>query len=216
MRDRLLVYGATGYTGGLLAALACERGLAPIVAGRSRAKVEAVAARLGTEARVASVDDAAALAEMLHDVACVISSAGPFATTARQMFEACCVTGAHYLDVTGEIDVFALAESFDARARRAGVMLLPGIGFDVVPSDCLAAHVAAKVGTPRAVRIGLAAGGTPTHGCRAGASPAPSTSARDRCPASACRWATWSRRRARPAPATSRSTCAAAPRCGSA
>jgi short subunit dehydrogenase-like uncharacterized protein len=164
MRDRLLVYGATGYTGGLLAALACERGLAPIVAGRSRAKVEAVAARLGTEARVASVDDAAALAEMLHDVACVISSAGPFATTARQMFEACCVTGAHYLDVTGEIDVFALAESFDARARRAGVMLLPGIGFDVVPSDCLAAHVAAKAGTPRAVRIGLAAGGTPTHG----------------------------------------------------
>jgi short subunit dehydrogenase-like uncharacterized protein len=164
MRDRLLVYGATGYTGGLLADLAKQRGLAPIVAGRSRAKVEAVAARLGLEARAASVDDAAQLAEMLRDVACVISSAGPFARTARQMFDACIAAGAHYLDVTGEIDVFALAEATDARARKAGVMLLPGIGFDVVPSDCLAAHVAARTGEPRVVRIALAAGGTPTHG----------------------------------------------------
>jgi short subunit dehydrogenase-like uncharacterized protein len=164
MGDRLLVYGATGYTGGLLAALAKERGLAPIVAGRSRAKVEAVAARLGVEARVASVDDAAALAELLRDVACVISSAGPFAMTARQMFEACLATHTHYLDVTGEIDVFELAASYGERARQAGVMLLPGIGFDVVPSDCLAAHVAARVPQPRSVRIALAAGGTPTHG----------------------------------------------------
>jgi short subunit dehydrogenase-like uncharacterized protein len=164
MRDRLLVYGATGYTGRLLAELAKQRGLAPIVAGRSRAKLEAVATRLGLEARVASVDDAAALAEMLRDVACVISSAGPFAQTARQMFDACITAGAHYLDVSGEIDVFASAEAADARARSAGVMLLPGIGFDVVPSDCLAAHVAARTGEPRVVRIALAAGGTPTHG----------------------------------------------------
>jgi len=164
MAERLLVYGATGYTGGLLAALAKERGLAPIVAGRSRAKVEAVAARLGVPARVASVDDPAALAEMLRGVACVISSAGPFASTARQMFEACLATGTHYLDVTGEIDVFELAASYGERALRAGVMILPGIGFDVVPSDCLSAHVSAKVGAPRTVRIALAAGGTPTHG----------------------------------------------------
>jgi short subunit dehydrogenase-like uncharacterized protein len=164
MAGRLLVYGATGYTGGLLAALAQERGLAPIVAGRSRAKVEAVAARLGVEARVAAVDDAASLREMLRGVACVISSAGPFAGTARQMFDACLAARAHYLDVTGEIDVFALGAAYGERALRAGVMLLPGIGFDVVPSDCLAAHVAARVGEPRVVRIALAAGGTPTHG----------------------------------------------------
>jgi short subunit dehydrogenase-like uncharacterized protein len=164
MGDRLLIYGATGYTGGLLAALAQERGLAPIVAGRTRSRVETVAARLGVEARVASVDDAGALAEMLRDVAVVISSAGPFVRTARPMFEACLRTGTHYLDVTGEIDVFALAASYDERAREAGVMLLPGIGFDVVPSDCLAAHVAARVAAPQTVRIALAAGGTPTHG----------------------------------------------------
>ena len=88
MGDRLLVYGATGYTGGLLAALAKERGLAPIVAGRSAAKVEAIAQRLGVQARVASVDDGPALREMFRDVGCVISSAGPFSKTARQMFEA--------------------------------------------------------------------------------------------------------------------------------
>jgi short subunit dehydrogenase-like uncharacterized protein len=164
MRDRLVVYGATGYTGGLLAALAKERGLAPIVAGRSRAKVEAVAARLGLEARLAAVDDPAALGALLRDAGCVISSAGPFSKTARQMFDACLASGTHYLDVTGEVDVFALAESYDARAKQAGVMLLPGIGFDVVPSDCLAAHVAARVGRTERVRIALAAGGTPTHG----------------------------------------------------
>jgi short subunit dehydrogenase-like uncharacterized protein len=164
MGERLLVYGATGYTGGLLAALAAERGLRPIVAGRSRQKVEALAARLGVEARVAGVDDPAALAALLRDVGCVLSSAGPFSKTARAMFEACLAARAHYLDVTGEIDVFALAASYDARAKGAGVMLLPGIGFDVVPSDCLAAHVAARVGRPRVVRIALEAGGTPTHG----------------------------------------------------
>jgi short subunit dehydrogenase-like uncharacterized protein len=160
----LLVYGATGYSGRLLATHATERGLAPIVAGRNADRVKALGARLRVEARVAAIDDAPALRAMLEGVGCVLHAAGPFSATARQMFEACLAARVHYLDITGEIPVFELAESLGARAREAGVMLMPGVGFDVVPSDCLAAHVAARVPEPHTLRIAIDALGTPTRG----------------------------------------------------
>jgi short subunit dehydrogenase-like uncharacterized protein len=164
MAGRLLIYGATGYTGKLFAAHAAARGLAPIVAGRSAHKVKEIAAQHGLEARVASLDDAGAVRSMLDGVACVLHAAGPFSATARPMLDACLAARAHYLDVTGEIPVFELCESFGARAREAGVMLMPGVGFDVVPSDCLAAHVAARVPEPHTLRIAIDAMGTPTRG----------------------------------------------------
>jgi len=161
---RLLIYGATGYSGKLLASHAAERGLAPIVAGRSAEKVNALAAQLGLEARTAALDDAPALRAMLAGVGCVLHAAGPFSATARQMLEACLAERAHYLDITGEIPVFELCESLAVRARELGVMLMPGVGFDVVPSDCLAAHVAARVPEPQTLRIAIDALGTPTRG----------------------------------------------------
>ncbi len=165
MPDRLLIYGATGYTGKLLARRAVERGLAPIIAGRHGQKVKALASALGAEARAFPLDDVAALSEGLRDVRCVLHAAGPYSATARPMLDACLERGAHYLDVTGDVSIFELAESLDARARAAGVMLLPGVGFDVVPSDCLAVHVASRVARPRRLRIGLGhAGGTATRG----------------------------------------------------
>jgi len=164
MTGRLLIYGATGYSGKLLAEHAAQRGLAPIVAGRSAPRVNALAAQLGLEARVAAIDDAAALRALLGGVACVLHAAGPFSATARQMLEACFATRTHYLDITGEIPVFELCESLGARARELAVMLMPGVGFDVVPSDCLAAHVAARVPEPQTLRIAIDALGTPTRG----------------------------------------------------
>jgi short subunit dehydrogenase-like uncharacterized protein len=163
-KSALLVYGATGYSGRLLATHAAERGLAPIVAGRRAARVEALAAKLGSEARVAAIDDAPALRKLLGGVACVLHAAGPFSATARQMLEACLDARVHYLDITGEVPVFERCESLAARARERGVMLLPGVGFDVVPSDCLAAHVAARVPEPTTLRIAIDALGTPTRG----------------------------------------------------
>jgi short subunit dehydrogenase-like uncharacterized protein len=163
-KPALLIYGATGYSGRLLATHAAERGLAPIVAGRSAEKVKELAARLGVEARVASLDDAPALRAMLDGVGCVLHAAGPFSATARQMLDACLAARAHYLDITGEIPVFERCESLSARAREVNVMLLPGVGFDVVPSDCLAAHVAARVPEPHTLRIAIDALGTPTRG----------------------------------------------------
>lgn len=165
MAGRILVYGATGYSGRLLATHAAASGLAPIVAGRSADKVRALAAKLGAEARVAAIDDASALRALLEGVSCVLHAAGPFSATARQMLEACLEARAHYLDITGELPVFELCESLSIRARERGVMLMPGVGFDVVPSDCLAAHVAARVPEPHTLRIAIdAMFATPSRG----------------------------------------------------
>jgi short subunit dehydrogenase-like uncharacterized protein len=160
----LMVYGATGYTGKLLVAHAAARGLAPIAAGRNAERVKQIGAAHGCEVRVAPLDDARALRAALDGVAVVLHAAGPFSATARPMLEACLDARAHYLDVTGEVPVFELCASLAGRARERGVMLLPGVGFDVVPSDCLGAHVAARIPEPRWLRIAIDALGTPTRG----------------------------------------------------
>ncbi len=90
--------------------------------------------------------------------------AGPFSATAGPMARACVNAGVHYLDITGEIDVFEELHGLDDRARAAGSVLLPGAGFDVVPTDCMAALLAEAL--PGASRLDLAfmAGGGPSPG----------------------------------------------------
>jgi short subunit dehydrogenase-like uncharacterized protein len=149
-----LLYGATGYTGELIARRAVAMGMRPVLAGRSAGGGRRLAEELGVEHRVAPLDDAAALGAALRGQPMVLHCAGPFAVTARPMVDACLREGAHYLDITGEMGVFEALARRGAEAEAAGVMLLPGTGFDVVPSDCLAAHVAARV--PGATRLTLA------------------------------------------------------------
>ncbi|MCM2269589.1 MAG: saccharopine dehydrogenase NADP-binding domain-containing protein [Thermoanaerobaculia bacterium] len=151
---RLLVYGANGYTGELVAREATRRGLEPLLAGRDAAKVGALAAELGCDWRAFPLDDAAALSRGLAGVAAVLHCAGPFSRTSRPMVDACLAAGAHYLDITGEIAVFEAIFRRGDEAGRAGVALLPGVGFDVVPSDALAAELAR--GLPGAVALDLA------------------------------------------------------------
>ena len=136
---RFLIYGANGYTGDLIAREAARRGLTPVLAGRSAASIDRLATELGCEARIADLGDPAALARMLTGIDAVLHCAGPFSSTAAPMMRACFAAGAHYLDVTGEIDVFEAAKMLDADARNAGVTLCPGVGFDVVATDCVAA-----------------------------------------------------------------------------
>lgn len=149
-----LLYGASGYTGEIIAREAVQRGLKPILAGRTREAVEKLAAELGLEARVFALDDPATIEAGLHDCRVVLHCAGPFAHTFRPMLEACLRTQTHYLDITGEISVFELAASHDALAKLAGIMLLPGVGFDVAPTDCLAAQLKAQL--PTATQLALA------------------------------------------------------------
>ena len=150
----LLIYGANGYTGELTARAAAQRGMTPILAGRKGAAIGALADELALPQRVFDLADAGAVDAALADVTAVLHCAGPFARTAKPMADGCLRNGVHYLDITGEIQVFeALAARHD-EARAAGVMLLPGAGFDVVPTDCLAAHLARRL--PSATRLTLA------------------------------------------------------------
>ncbi len=151
---RWLLYGATGYTGRLIARMAVQRGLRPTLGGRNPGKVGVLAAELGLESRVAALEDPAAVDAMLSGVTLVLHCAGPFIHTFRPMVEACLRTGTHYLDITGEYPVFEALAARDGEARAAGIMVLPGAGFDVVPSDCLGAHVARRL--PGAQRLALA------------------------------------------------------------
>jgi short subunit dehydrogenase-like uncharacterized protein len=137
-RDAWLVYGANGYTGELIAREAVRRGLRPVLAGRSRAPLEKLARELGLEYRAFALDEPGLLRRSIADARLVLHCAGPFSATARPMMEACIHAGAHYLDITGEIDVFELAQSLGESARAAGVVLCPGVGFDVVPTDSVA------------------------------------------------------------------------------
>ena len=153
MSSGLLIYGANGYTGELIARAAAAAGLAPVLAGRSAAPVEALARELGCESRVFGLDDATAIAASLAGCRVVIHCAGPFSATAGPMMAACLAAHAHYTDITGEIDVFELGFSQDAAARKAGIVVCPGVGFDVVPTDCIALTL--KQALPDATHLAL-------------------------------------------------------------
>ncbi len=149
-----LLYGATGYTGALTARMSVQQGLRPLLAGRNREKVEALAGELGLPWRAFGLDDKLALQSALSEVAVVLHCAGPYSQTYPPMVEACLRTGTHYLDLTGEMAEHEALAARDAEAKAAGVMVLPSVGFDVVPSDCLAVHVAGRL--PSATHLALA------------------------------------------------------------
>lgn len=153
MTERWLLYGANGYTGELIAREAVARGMRPVLAGRSKHKIEKLAAELGCPSAVFELEDHTALVRALTGVTAVLHCAGPFSSTARSMMQACLATHVHYLDITGEIDVFELAHSVDDKAHRAGVVLCPGVGFDVVPTDSVAAKL--KEALPDATHLTL-------------------------------------------------------------
>ncbi|MDP1539089.1 MAG: saccharopine dehydrogenase NADP-binding domain-containing protein [Moraxellaceae bacterium] len=135
-----MIYGANGYTGELIAREAARRGLFPILAGRNKQKLHELANELGLPYRTFPLTQAAEVHESLIDIGLVLHCAGPFSVTAEPMQEACLTVGAHYLDITGEISVFELTHSRvqSARARKKGIVLCSGVGFDVIPTDCVA------------------------------------------------------------------------------
>jgi short subunit dehydrogenase-like uncharacterized protein len=156
MPPRILIYGATGYTGRLVATEAAKRDVNLVLAGRDPERLKAVADPLGADVAAIELGEASRLRVLLDGVDAVLHVAGPFSHTARPMVDACLSTGTHYLDVTGEIDVFEAIARRGGEAEEAGVVLLPGVGFDVVPSDCLAMHTAEKVDEPMRLRLAIA------------------------------------------------------------
>lgn len=165
MKAAVLVYGAYGYTARLVAQLAASKGIPLLLAGRDAGKTAAVAGEFGHEYRAFGLEDPDSLRAGLAGVEAVLHCAGPFSQTSAPMVDACLEVGVPYLDVTGEISVFEALAARDAEARARGVALLPGVGFDVVPSDCLAAHLHRRL--PGASALTLAfhgVGGGMSHG----------------------------------------------------
>jgi short subunit dehydrogenase-like uncharacterized protein len=158
MTSPFLLYGSYGYTGALIADLAVTLGMSPILSGRDSIRLKAQAETLGLDYKPVSLEDRPALEAVLGEVPLVLNCAGPFSRTFQPMLEACLKLGRHYLDITGEIKVFEALARHDAQARQVGVMLLPGIGFDVVPSDCLGMHLKQRL--PDATQLTIAIKGS--------------------------------------------------------
>ena len=159
-----MLYGANGYTGRLAAREAVRRGSSPVLAGRNGDAVAALAQELGMPYQVFGLDDPQSVREALEGVKAVLHCAGPFSATSAPMVDACLATGTHYLDITGEISVFEAVHARHQEARRRDVVLLPGAGFDVVPTDCMAARLVEALPAATSLKLAFDAGGGPSPG----------------------------------------------------
>ena len=161
----ILLYGANGYTGNLIARMAADYNIAPILAGRTEESIKPLAEELNLSYRIADLNDISQLDKALAGISVVLHAAGPFRFTAKPMIEACIRNRAHYLDITGEIMVYEMAKKYSAQATEKGVMLMPGVGFDVVPTDCIALTLKKKMPDASYLKLGFAGlGGSTSRG----------------------------------------------------
>lgn len=159
-----LLYGANGYTGRLIIEEALSRGHRPVLAGRSESKIAPLAQRYGLDYRCFDLKSQKDICEALHGIDLVFHAAGPFVRTAEPMIRACLETRAHYVDITGEIPVFANTFNYNELARERGVCLMSGVGFDVVPTDCLGAFVAQRLPDANQLEIAFSSSGGASAG----------------------------------------------------
>lgn len=160
-----LLYGANGYTARLIIKESQRKGLKPILAGRNRQKIEKLARGLNLPFRVFDLNDPIVVQEALQGVPLCVNAAGPFVETALPLVKACLVSQTHYLDITGELEVFEQLKGMDQEIERVGIMVMPGVGFDVVPSDCLANYLKEKMPDAQSFELAFTArGGGISHG----------------------------------------------------
>ncbi len=159
-----LIYGATGYTGRLIAQEAVRRGHRPVLAARSSQQLAPLAEQLGLDYLVLKLDNPRLLAETLEPFRAILHAAGPFAVTFRPVLEACLLTQTHYVDINGEIPVFEYILKQDQAAQRRQICVVSGAGFDVVPTDCLAVYVASQLEDPLELDIAISSSGRASAG----------------------------------------------------
>lgn len=165
MKESLLIYGCYGYTGKLISEHAVKTGLTPTLAGRDEKRVRELAEKLHLPYLVFDLNNAEAVAQQLKPFKVVLHCAGPFIHTSRIMVEACLKAKTHYLDITGEYQVFEEVFKQNNKAESAGILLMPGVGFDVVPSDCLAMYLKQQLPTADTLELALfQKGGRLSHG----------------------------------------------------
>lgn len=154
-----MIYGAYGYTGQLIVAEAVKRGHRPVIAGRDEARLLDMADQYGLSYRVFPVDDHRKIKTYLDDVGLVLNCAGPFSQTATTLRTACLQKPCHYLDITGELDVLEASYQSHQEARKAGCVIISGVGFDVVPTDFLACALKQKLPTASHLELAFAGDG---------------------------------------------------------
>ncbi|GJM35439.1 MAG: membrane protein [Saprospiraceae bacterium] len=160
-----LLYGANGYTAQLIIKESLKQGLQPILAGRNSAKIEALGKEYELPYRIFDLDDPSNIEKQLQGINLCLNAAGPFSKTALPLAKACIATQTHYLDITGEVDVFEQVKALHSNAEKAGVMLMPGVGFDVIPSDCLANFLKEKMPDAQSLELAFTmVGGGISHG----------------------------------------------------
>jgi short subunit dehydrogenase-like uncharacterized protein len=159
-----MIYGANGYTGELVAEEAVGRGMRPVLAGRREEALRPLAEKLGCEHRVFELSSGDEVARHLDGVRAMLLCAGPFSRTSKPALDGCLAARVHYLDITGEIAVFEACQARRHEAAAAGCVVLPGVGFDVVPTDCLAASLALLLPDASELALAFHAGSTSSRG----------------------------------------------------
>lgn len=159
-----MLYGAYGFTGKLIAQEAKLRGHSPVLAGRSEEKLKPVAENLDLDYIVLDLNKVNVLTETLKTFDLVFHAAGPYKYTSAPMVQACLKASTNYVDITGEIPVFEQNFLFNKQAKDKGIAIISGVGFDVVPTDCLAKYVSEKISQPTSLDLGIVAMSNPSPG----------------------------------------------------
>lgn len=163
----ITVYGATGYTGKLIAAELAKTDVEFALAGRSQEKLEAVAEELRVDVPLHAIanSDAKGLRDLFGDSSAVIACAGPFYLHGEPVLAAAAAVGTHYLDTTGEQPFIQLAlDQYGPIAEKNGSAVVPAMGFDYVPGDMIAALTALGMGDLDTLRLAYVAKMQPTRG----------------------------------------------------
>lgn len=159
-----MLYGATGYTGRLIVEWARKAGLSPILGGRDGAALATLASATGLKHRVIDLHARADLDRGLSGIRLVLNAAGPFAITTAPLAAACLLNSVHYLDISSEVADFRALYRMHERAQTSEVMMLPGVGFGVLPTDCLALHLYQRLPRTAVLKIGTANDGGASRG----------------------------------------------------
>jgi short subunit dehydrogenase-like uncharacterized protein len=150
-----MIYGATGYTGNLIAEEAVLRGQRPILAGRDAAKVQRLAETLRLKWVAFSIEDHEALLKAADSVDLILNTAGPFSETAIPLMDACLAGRTHYLDIANEISVLHAAQERHRQAEERGVSIISGVGFGTVASSGLVRYLFEKTTDPVSLEIAI-------------------------------------------------------------
>ncbi len=157
--SKIIIYGSYGYTGTLIARECRAKNLDVILSGRNEDALKKQSSDTNYPYEVVDMNDPIALKTLLAKGMLVIHCGGPFQYTAKAMASACLETKTHYTDITGESAVFELLAKLDDQGKQAGITIMPGTGFDVVPSDCLALHLKNKLPSATHLQLAFASSG---------------------------------------------------------